>query len=59
MNEVPFYFHFMKVKDITKVKKQTKLSFIEIEFYQTDKVITYAFYKPISKIISIKYENNK
>ncbi len=47
----PLFFKFMARTKIPDQLTNAKIPYFEVDYYQTDKLIPYGHYKPISKII--------
>lgn len=47
----PLFFKFMIRAEMPERQSPVKMPFIEVDYYQTKRLIPYRHYKPISKII--------
>jgi hypothetical protein len=50
-DSTPLYFKFMAKIENGQVPAFVKVPYIEVEYYQTKKIIPFGHYKPISKIL--------
>ncbi|WP_052600375.1 hypothetical protein [Aureispira sp. CCB-QB1] len=51
-HSLPLIAHFLNTKELTTIKVEKQLKYVAIDFYQSQAIKTYPYYKPISKIIT-------
>lgn len=51
-HSLPLIAHFLNAKELAAIEVEKQSKYVAIDFYQSQTVKTYPYYKPISKIIT-------